>query len=123
MNRDMDVIRKILFAVRDSDTPITKVNGIPNSIYTLNAVLLIDEGLVIGNSMYSHNTKSQAPEFATLVRMTWQGADFLDSIRSDTVWKKVKNVILKPTGSWTFEILKKYIQHELETQLGLVGGS
>jgi hypothetical protein len=45
-----------------------------------------------------------------LIRLTWAGHDFADAISEDNVWNKAKEHVLKPTASWTFDILMKYLE-------------
>lgn len=119
----MDDIRKILFAVRDSDTIVTGVEGVPDDSFKFNAMLLIEAGLVLGNTVMSSRSHSVVPQTTTLYRLTWKGFDFMDSIKDDALWEKTKKHILKPTGSWTFGILKEFLKMEIKQGLGINSGS
>ena len=39
--------------------------------------------------------------------LTWEGHDFLDAIRSDTVWNKTKTLLKEKTLGMSFNIIKK----------------
>ena len=39
-------------------------------------------------------------------RLTWQGHEFLDAIRSDAVWQKTKKSFLSQGISMTFDLVK-----------------
>jgi len=39
-------------------------------------------------------------------RLTWQGYDFLDAVRSDAVWSKTKSTIAATVGSASLEVVK-----------------
>ena len=41
--------------------------------------------------------------------MTWEGHDFLDSIKNEKIWKKAKEIIKEKGGSVPFEVLKSLI--------------
>jgi hypothetical protein len=47
-------------------------------------------------------------------RLTYEGHEFLDGIRSDTVWEKAKALTLKSTGTLTIEGLKFALPHVLK---------
>jgi len=48
-----------------------------------------------------------------IVRLTWEGCDFADAVRSDTLWKKAKEMVIKPTASFTFGLLKDWLKSEI----------
>lgn len=121
MDRDMNAIRDIMIAVKNSNKSISSVDGMPDETFKYNAALLIEAGLALGSSSQSTRSNTQVPAHAILSRLTWEGHDFIDSIKDETVWEKVKARILKPTGSWTFGILTELIKHELKNSLGLTG--
>ena len=123
MDRDMDAIRQIVMAVKDSDAAVTQVAGIPNDVFKFNAMLLIEAGLAKG--VYEKNTRSHSPvpSMVLIDRLTWDGFEFANSIKDGTIWEKAKKHILKPAGSWSFEILMEYIKEQAKLKLGMDGGS
>lgn len=54
---------------------------------------------------------------ANVIRLTWDGCEFVDSVRSDTVWNKAKETIIKPAGSFTFSILRDWLRTEIQQGL------
>lgn len=50
---------------------------------------------------------------ALVWRLTWAGHEFADAISSDTLWRKAKDSVIKPTGSWTFGVLLDYLKSEI----------
>lgn len=114
MNRDMDVIRQIVLAVRDSNEPIAKVEGMEPAVFNYHAQLLDEAGLVkasLGSS------DKRLPTVAMIFRLTWAGHDFADSITDDTLWQKAKDTVIKPTASWTFGILLEYLKVEIRSHI------
>jgi hypothetical protein len=75
----------------------------------------MDAGLVVG--VVSGTDKD--PSRYMIHRLTWQGHEFLQSMRDETIWKKAKEHVLKPGASWTFEILKEWAKAELKERLGI----
>jgi len=107
MNRDMDAIRKIVLAVRDTDSETRAVPGIDDAVFRFNAMLLIDAGLVLGTVKHDNRRDfTPVPAIAIIWRLTWDGFEFADSISNDALWNKAKERVIKPAGSWTFDILR-----------------
>jgi len=66
---------------------------------------------------------SSQPAFGIMFRgITWQGHDFLDSVRDDAVWGKLKSG-MKAAGGFTVELLvsagKALVKAELAKHLGI----
>lgn len=55
------------------------------------------------------------------IRLTWQGHDFLDNVRNDTVWEKTKNKISSTVGTASVEIVGQVAASFLRQMLGLPG--
>lgn len=51
-------------------------------------------------------TLGKGPYDILAIRLTWQGHEFLDSIRNDTVWNKTKDSFVSKGVSMTFELVK-----------------
>ena len=56
-------------------------------------------------------------------RLTWEGHDFLDSVRDDDIWKKTRNGA-QEVGSWTFDLVKDlakgFIKKQIEQRTGVI---
>lgn len=94
MTRDMELIRKLLFAIEEQfvDTVIydLRVDGYDKKTIAYHCNLLYQAGLIkdykaqyADNELYVFGVGS----------LTWEGHDYLDKIRSETVWIKTKTVI------------------------------
>jgi len=91
MNRDWDVVRKILLAVEAQQTATgrvepTSIQGYDEENVVYHMKIMDEAGLIETWSSMIHNS---APYMAAL-SMTWKGHEFLDQIRQDTVWNRVK---------------------------------
>lgn len=51
--------------------------------------------------------------------LTWQGHQFLDNIRSDTVWHKTKTKVAESIGSASVSILSQVAASFVKSMLGL----
>lgn len=88
MKRDWDLIRQILFKVESVPAGETidtiQVEEFNNSTIVEHIRILLSKGLLVGK-MYDTNSGT-----TDLVKgMSWDGYDFLENARNDTIWKKV----------------------------------
>lgn len=65
--------------------------------------IMVQAGLVEG---MAQKDMTGGDSFASVIQLTWEGNDFLDSVKSDKVWSKVKQAIAKTTGGASFEVVK-----------------
>jgi hypothetical protein len=115
VNRDMDLIRDMLMEVEKSAT----LNGCqvkiqwrtPEELY-YNAMQARDAGLIDARFL------PNSTDFHVL-RLTYEGHEFLDAARSDTVWKKAKETVVKGTGTLTLEGLKIALAAVVKHALGV----
>jgi len=108
MNRDMDLIRKILFAIEDQFIDVAiydlLIDGYNKKTVAYHCDLLYQAGLIkdykaqyADNELYVFGVSS----------LTWEGHNYLDKIRSETIWNKTK-VIVKERGlPLAFETIKE----------------
>lgn len=117
MKRDMDLVRQILFAVEASnnprDTVEVAVDGWSDTEVSYHVELLAEAGLIKAVN-YSHK---QAHDWRA-VRLTWQGHEFLEAARNDTIWHDAKSR-LSTIGSFTFDIAKDLLTELIKKQAGL----
>ena len=110
MNRDMDVIRQIVLAVRDANGVVRGVQGMEQDVFIEHARLLEEAGLIEASIQIVPQHRAIA---ALIWRLTWAGQDFADAIKEDTLWRKAKDNVLKPAGSWTFGVLLEYLRGQI----------
>jgi hypothetical protein len=108
MKRNWDTIREILlkFEELDPEKGSVKLSDFPSERayeYSYHVELLIDAGLIYGQMTKTMGHRAQ--DFLAH-RLTWEGHEFLDSIRSDTVWNKTKTSFVKGGLSMTFDLVK-----------------
>ena len=96
MKRDMDLIRKILFEI-ESKKPFEVIHNLSIEGYDKQEVayhceMLYQEGLI--KNYYSGDCDNfDGVLFFRGQDLTWQGHDFLETIRQDTIWNKTKKTI------------------------------
>ncbi len=109
MKRDWDTIREILGKVESCTLPTDQVrlgnfDGTRAAEVSYHMALLIEAGLVNGQMV-----RTIGPEAKDFIasRLTWQGHEFLDSIRSESVWQKTKKTISEHGVTMTFDLVKE----------------
>lgn len=111
MKRDMDLIRRI--ALETADAPSGTTVGMnpedDQALWVLHVIWMQEAGLIKADIKEFMDGTSKA----RVLRLTWAGCEFVDAVRSDTLWAKAKQSILKPATSFTFELLKDWIKSEL----------
>jgi hypothetical protein len=116
----MELIRNLLFLIEEQETNSREIN-IPTEIDREQAVyhlkLMEQAGLTKNNIKYAGDKP-----FWIYSDLTWAGHDFLDSVKNDTIWTKVKEGIKSKgleLGQVSFGILIEYAKSEIKTKLGL----
>ena len=86
------------------------------AVLSLHVHLLLDAGLIEATDMIY--TGNGVDDFL-ITRMTFAGYDYLDSIRSDSVWNEVKKKIASVGDSVSLEIVKELGVTLVKAQLGI----
>ena len=114
MQRDLDLIRKILLAAEGfEDEEYPKLEGYSEQLIDYHLELLDDAGFV---ELKRLSTLQET--YYSIVRLTWDGHEYLDAIRPDDVWDGVQKKLAK-VGSASLPIVKELGEAVLRQQLGL----
>lgn len=111
MKRDMSLIRKLLFYFEEAqsteheDLPI--IEGYDAKLIKYHIFLMYDSNLLQCNPVKSKTT--DAILYLTPLNLTWEGTEFLEKIRSDATWNKVKQTIESKGGVLTFSIINQVV--------------
>ena len=119
MKRDMNLVRKILLEVEantDGSTPLmtVSVENYSQDQIQYHLAILIDAGLIEAIDTSSASGIGYYP-----TRLTWEGHEFLDAARSETIWKKAMSSLSKVSESIALPILKELLLSEMRSQLGI----
>lgn len=111
MKRDMDLIRRIAFAAEElpMDETLDGLDGVEQDVFSLHVIWMKEAGLVHA----AVNEYMDESAVAFVFRLTWSGCEFADAVRSDTLWKKAKDNVMKPSMSFTFDVLKDWLKTEI----------
>lgn len=117
MKRDWDLIREILLKLERQAQArgLLKDNGFvgysPETV-SYHFKLLSDAGLIEAVDYSSMN------ELTLVARsLTWQGHEFLDKIRNETVWNDLKTFIKTKNLDLSFESIKQVATHIIASML------
>lgn len=108
MQRNWDVIRRILLAVEALPGPDDEINsehfnGLAPPVAAYHMRLLMDAGLAEGGGRAS---VPGADEWRFINSLTWAGHELLDSVRRDSVWNKVRTIARNKGVDLTFDVVK-----------------
>jgi hypothetical protein len=122
MKRDMDLVREIVLALDQlpADRGLKGIEGVETPTFAAHVLWLAEAGLVTATFFPSNGQMN--PTYAEAWRLTWSGCEFADAIRSDTLWKKAKEDVIKPSASWTFTVLLDWLKAEISKGLPTLGG-
>lgn len=108
MKRDMELCRKILFAIEEQYVD-TALHNLKIPEYTMEQVayhckILKEAGLITNyKALFASN---HIVGFG-VGSLTWEGYDFLDKIREDTIWNKTKGLIKNKALPMTLDVVKE----------------
>lgn len=105
MKRDMELVRAILIELEkcpyQGGFHDIHVQGYTDDEISYHVQLMDEAGLIEAIDCSSSDGRCWKPK-----RLTYEGHEFLDAARSDTVWAKAKDKVLSTTGTLTLEALK-----------------
>jgi len=116
MKRNFDLIRKIMLEMEelppDRYLNSKDVKGYDNEEVYYQMALMEDARLLVLNNVSSLQDRQSFG-----MRLTWEGHEFLDAARNDTIWEKATSTALEKAGSLTFDIVKSLLAHYIKEQV------
>jgi hypothetical protein len=125
MKRDMDLVRDLLLSIESNlqfDGMTWVMPDEPSDLgmtdysfeeVAYHLVMLIEANLIVGK---------KTMQMPMISKLTWQGHDFLDSIRDPIIWRETKEGA-KKAGGFSLELLgalaKGLIKKKIEEHTGL----
>jgi hypothetical protein len=125
MKRDMELVREILTKIEQGDGRLKMAELLPEGASNEEAAslryhmtMLVDEtNLVTGNCFRGLSGNDWIN-----LNLTWNGHEFLDTVRDPEVWKRTKEGA-KSAGNFSIQFLlelgKAYAKHVAKERLGL----
>lgn len=109
MKRDMDLVRALLFEIENAESELS-FNESPIAGYSLGEVAFTVE-LMYGRGLISYGRVDRSAGGRVVMvgiqGLSWDGFDYLDTIRSDKVWGKAKDAIAKSIGDTSISVIKE----------------
>ena len=90
MKRNMGVIRDILLAV-ESDRDPNEIPGHDAETLRYHQALVVEANLVNGTVDDTVSNTTNIPSMVFLRNLTWQGHEFIDSVREESIWNTIKS--------------------------------
>lgn len=122
MKRDMDLIRKILFDLGDSefysDMGYPRIEGYSEDQIKHHVFIMRDAGLLgfsEGNKVEGFLGNAEDLQ----LRLTWEGHEFLEKVRDEKLWKSILDTTKNKTGGLSFDVLKALLIASLTKAVGL----
>lgn len=107
MKRDWDTIRDILFRTEElaPNKALSLQDFKQNRAHEIayHVLLLHEAGLIHASIYASFDT---GPTDFRISSLTWQGHEFLDAIRNESVWNKIKGKIAAEGMAMPLEVIK-----------------
>ncbi len=108
MKRDMDLSRKILLKIEEEYVSTAILNLVVEN-YSMEQIaihceLLHEAGFI---SYYNAQYGGDSLDFFAVGNLTWNGYEYLDKIRDDSIWKKVKDTAKEQGLPLVFDTVKQ----------------
>ena len=107
VKRDWDLVRDILLRTESlaptESLTLSDFNDDQKYLVAYHVKMLTDSGIL--HSIISSSIGNQPTQFHVR-ELTWEGHEFLDSIRVETTWMKVKDFVKDKGGVMTFDVIK-----------------
>ena len=108
MKRDMDMIRELLLKIEaaetaDSALTLSAKDSERRAEVVYNLVLMYEAGLIHA-ALATVGTFGPRPQDVRPYCLTWQGHEYLDTIRDEAVWRKTK-AAAKQAGGYSLNVL------------------
>jgi hypothetical protein len=123
MKRDMDLVRLMLLrteAIGVDEEEAKRLHAecekYDERVRAHHIAIMMEAGLVAG---FTTNDARGTLAKGVIIRLTWQGHEFLDAARNDTTWRKARDTFFKPAVAWTFGILTEFLKAEARRHAGL----
>ena len=119
MKRDLDLVRAILKDVEE--TPAGQIisglefDGYDKADVGEHVHLLLDAGFLKGEIVRAMDGQY----FMAIQGLTWKGHDFVNAAKADSVWKPVKEKLLKSAVGFTFDLVVELLKAEAKRQMAL----
>lgn len=107
MTRDLELIKQILLHFENkTDWKHEKnfeIEGYDSNLVAYHLQLIYEAGLINGEAITSNTGRIYD---VIPFRLTWQGHEFLDNIKDQSRWTKIKKLVISKGGNFSIELIK-----------------
>ncbi len=118
MQRDMDLARKLLFEIEREPYTVMPLEidlaGYSSEVVEYHIILLVEAGLIEAQEPLANSDLWRAK------RLTWQGHEFVDAIRDETIWQSAQGVLLK-IGGFSMQLARPILLEIAKARLRELG--
>jgi hypothetical protein len=122
MKRDLDLVRQLMLQIEalPAAPPVQyRMSEIEDAVLLAHLEMLIEAGLVNGRISRSQGTRG---DVISVSGLTWQGHEWIEMVRSQSLWNEVKSAVLDGGGVLTYELTKAVASKILRARLALPPG-
>ena len=123
MKRDLDLVRHILLQIEalPAGPPAQyRMSEIEDPLLLAHFELVVGSGLVNGKISRSQSSRG---DVISISGLTWEGHEWIETVRSDGVWNETKATLRDDGGALTYELTKAVADRILRARLGLINES
>src|ERR1044071_1514383 len=113
----MDLVRQLLLEIEgypDGPHRMPPMTGYSADLVAYHLKLLAQAGLIEVHDSTTIGSRELLPKC-----LTWQGHEFLDAARDETIWRKAKQRITAATGTVSLAVLQDLLKQVAGQALGL----
>ena len=119
MKRDLDLVRQILLQIEalPAGPPAQyRMSEIEDPVLLAHFELVLGSGLVNGRISRSQSVRG---DVISISGLTWEGHEWIEMMRSQSVWNETKSHLLDNGGALVHGLMKAVAERILRAQLGL----
>jgi hypothetical protein len=119
MKRDFDLIRKLLFYFEEkpdtASVECPEIKGYKELTIKYHILLMAQAGFI---DYEPELTKTGRIIRVIAFSLTWEGHEFLDVIRNEGTWKRIKDFAKQKGASLSFDVIKAIALHGVKKLIG-----
>jgi len=122
MKRDLDLVRQLMLQIEalPAAPPVQyRMSEIEDPVLLAHLEMLIEAGLVNGRISRSQGARG---DVISVSGLSWQGHEWIEMVRSQSLWNEVKSAVLDGGGVLTFELTKAVAAKIFRARLALPPG-
>ena len=119
MKRDLDLVRQLLLQIEalPAGPPAQyRMSEIEDPVLLAHFELVLASGLVNGKISRSQSSRG---DVISISGLTWEGHEWIETVRSQGVWNETKATLLDGRAAMTYELTKAVAARILRARLGL----